>query len=159
MIHGSCLCGTITFRVAKAVGPFEICHCNRCRKKSGSNGLAMLGVLAEDYELLSGARLIHVYAAPILHWEPAYTSSFCSTCGSPAPPENPKGFFEIPAGLLDDSPGISVDKHIYTDFTPEWDRISDDLPQYTLKEIYKLRHGQEFPAHIPVRTHGSSADD
>jgi len=36
MIPGSCLCGGVRFAIAKAVGPFELCHCRRCRKSSGS---------------------------------------------------------------------------------------------------------------------------
>ncbi len=158
MVRGSCLCGSVTFQISDAVGPFEICHCNRCRKKSGSNGIAMIGVLAEHYQLISGASYIQSYAAPILHMEPAYTSNFCKSCGSPTPPLEPSGFFEIPAGLLDDSPGMAPDKHIYTDFSAGWDKFSDDLPRYTLKEIYRLRHGRDFPPHIEIKTH-YDADD
>jgi hypothetical protein len=35
-IKGSCLCGGVRFELDRAAGPFEICHCNRCRKVSGS---------------------------------------------------------------------------------------------------------------------------
>jgi hypothetical protein len=36
MMRGSCLCGGVRFEVDRAVGPFELCHCSRCRKASGS---------------------------------------------------------------------------------------------------------------------------
>jgi hypothetical protein len=152
------LCGSVKFQLAKAVGPFEICHCNRCRKRSGSSGIAMIGVLAKDYRLLSGEEHIECYAAPILYTTPAYTSCFCKTCGSTTPPKVRTEFFEIPAGLLDNSPGISPDKHIFTEFTPEWDSISDELPQYTLKQIYRLRYGKDLPSHIVLKSHHDAGD-
>ena len=77
---------------------------------------------------VSGKEQISSYSAPILYTMAAYTSYFCKKCGSPTPPDMAPEFFEIPAGLLDDSPGIKPDRHIFTDFTPEWDRISDELP-------------------------------
>jgi hypothetical protein len=46
VIRGSGLCGGVRFEIAKAVGPFELCHCNRCRKASGSAFTAFLGVEA-----------------------------------------------------------------------------------------------------------------
>ena len=54
-IRGSCLCGLVRFEIDKAIGPFEICHCNRCRKVSGSQGLAAVGVNTCDYHFISGA--------------------------------------------------------------------------------------------------------
>ncbi|MFT5012829.1 MAG: hypothetical protein ACI9HA_001484 [Dinoroseobacter sp.] len=38
VIHGSCLCGSVRFEIDRAEGPFEIRHCNRCRKLSGGPG-------------------------------------------------------------------------------------------------------------------------
>ena len=36
MIKGSCLCGGVKFEIRGSKGPFELCHCNRCRKATGS---------------------------------------------------------------------------------------------------------------------------
>ena len=35
MIRGSCLCGGVKFEITRATGPFELCHCSRCRKANG----------------------------------------------------------------------------------------------------------------------------
>ncbi|NKC00325.1 MAG: hypothetical protein GKR90_17815 [Pseudomonadales bacterium] len=154
MIRGSCLCGAVQFELTKAVGPFEICHCNRCRKTSGTAGMAALGVLSSDYRMTTGVEYIRVYTAPILYEAPAYEVCFCSICGSPTPPiDPPDDFFEIPAGLLDDDPGLKPDKHIFVDFTPDWDVVSDKLPQLTLKELYLSRHGKALPDDFEVKTH------
>ena len=82
MLRGHCLCEGVRFEVAEAVGPFELCHCPRCRRVSGGTCLAGLGVRVSDFELLSGADLIRTYDAPILECPPAYRVAFCSRCGS-----------------------------------------------------------------------------
>lgn len=153
-IRGSCLCGGVTFEIDRAVGPAEFCHCSRCRKVSGSNALLAVGVRTEDYRFLSGRELVKTYDAPILHGPPPYQSCFCSNCGSPVPVPEPEGdWFEIPAGALDDDPGIKPDKHIFVELMPAWDRITDGLPGYTFRELYRLRTGEDMPADFRIRTH------
>ena len=58
MLRGSCLCGGVKFEIERAVGPFELCHCMRCRKVSGSAFLTWLGVSREDFRFVQGADLI-----------------------------------------------------------------------------------------------------
>lgn len=130
MIQGSCLCGGVKFQISRAAGPFELCHCTRCRKASGSAFVAGLGVLREDFEFTQGRELICTYEAPIRETPPAYRTSFCSRCGSPVPdPISTSRWFEVPAGLLDDDPRLSPDKHICVEIKSPWFRITDDLPQ------------------------------
>src|SRR5204862_3745598 len=85
LITGSCLCGGVRFEIARAVGPFELCHCGRCRKASGSAFVAGLGVLRDDFRLLQGSGLVKKYEAPVREIPPAYRRCFCSRCGSPVP--------------------------------------------------------------------------
>ena len=153
-IHGSCLCGAIRFEIEKVAGPFEVCHCNRCRKVSGSVGLPTIGVLTSDYRMTSGKEYVSTYSAPILYQPPAYHSVFCSKCGSPVPPPEPEGEkLEIPAGLLDDDPGIRPDKHIFIEFIPPWDRITDNLPMYTIETLVLERSGKKLPAEFKLKSH------
>ena len=56
MIHGSCLCGALRFEITKPAGPFELCHCTRCRKVTGSAFFAGLYVRADDFRLVQGKR-------------------------------------------------------------------------------------------------------
>ena len=140
MIRGGCLCGGVRFELTRAAGPFELCHCSRCRKASGSAFVAGLGVRVEDFRLLAGAELIRSYEAPILEFPPAYRVSFCSRCGSPVPDPRPgEEWFEVPAGLLDDDPQLRPDKHIFVDRKSAWFEIHDTLPQLTRLELYRLR--------------------
>ena len=140
MIRGSCLCGGVRFEITRAVGPFELCHCRRCRKASGAAFVAGLGVRTEDFRLLAGRELISTYDAPILEGPPPYRTSFCSRCGSPVPNPDPRSeWFEVPAGGLDDDPERRPDKHIFVELNPPWFEITDDLPQYDLPGLATLR--------------------
>ncbi len=140
MITGSCLCGGVRFGIKRAVGPFELCHCRRCRKVSGSAFLAGIGVRTDDFLLLSGNDLISTYDAPILRNPPAYRVSFCSRCSSPVPnPEPNSDWCEIPAGLLDGDPEMKPDKHIFVEHRAPWFEIADKLPQYDLPALLELR--------------------
>lgn len=140
MIRGSCLCGTVQFEIDRAVGPFELCHCRRCRKVSGSAFLATVGVRREDFRWVSGRDQIKSYDAPLLHAPPAYRVCFCSACGSCVPdPTADADWFEIVAGLLDDDPQLRPDKHIFTELKAPWFSISDDLPQLDKEALYQLR--------------------
>ncbi|MGH7246695.1 MAG: GFA family protein [Pseudomonadota bacterium] len=140
MITGSCLCGGVRFEIVKAAGPFELCHCNRCRKTSGSAFGAGIGVKAEDFRLVAGKELITNYEAPILRNPPPYRISFCTRCGSQVPnPERGAKWFEVPAGLLDDDPVLRPDKHIFVHVKARWFEIADRLPQYNLEQLTEIR--------------------
>ena len=141
---GSCLCGRVTFEIDEAKGPFEICHCRRCRKVSGSQAMAAVGVETRHFRMLTGHEHIKCFTAPILDHPPAYHSYFCAFCGSPMPDPSPEGgWFEIPAGLFDDPIGLQPDKHIYVEFTPDWDTITDQLPRFSKDELARLRYPEK----------------
>ncbi len=139
-IRGSCLCGGVRFEIDRAVGPFELCHCSRCRKASGSAFVAGLGVRVPDFRLLEGAELIRSFEAPILERPPPYRVAFCARCGSPVP-DPPEGatWFEIPAGLLDDDPLLRPERHIFVECKSPWIEISDSLPRVTKPQLVELR--------------------
>ncbi|MFP6809028.1 MAG: GFA family protein [Pseudomonadales bacterium] len=152
MINGSCLCGGVRFEVQTITGPAEYCHCTRCRKVSGSSALLMIGIKTEGFRFVSGSELIQSFEAPILYDPPDYKHCFCSICGSSVPA--PEGdWIEIPTGSLDDDPGLIPDKHIFVELLPEWDSISDGLPQYTVSELVKLRTGHDLRKDFQMKFH------
>ena len=140
MLTGSCLCGGVRFEIARAVGPFELCHCRRCRKASGAAFAAMVGVRRRDFRLIEGAELVATYDAPILEKPPPYRVFFCRRCGSPVPNPDPGAeWFEVPAGLLDGDPGVRPDKHIFVDLKAPWHEIADSLPRLDAAGLRLLR--------------------
>ena len=140
MVSGGCLCGAIRFEVARFVGPFELCHCSRCRKASGSAFAAMIGVKAEDFSWISGRDQIQRYEAPVQKHPPGFRTAFCENCGSPMPGfEAADDWFEIAAGILDDDPGLRPDRHIFVECGSAWFEILDDLPRLTKGDVVRMR--------------------
>jgi hypothetical protein len=84
-MKGSCLCGEVGYEFEQAIGSCELCHCNRCRKVSGSAYLAILEVNTVGHHVVRGKELMRCYGAPIIERPPAYTVWFCSHCGSLVP--------------------------------------------------------------------------
>jgi hypothetical protein len=143
MIRGSCLCGGVKFEITRAVGPFELCHCSRCRKASGSAFVAGIGVNREDFRLVQGGELIETFEAPVRESPPPYRAHFCRRCGSPVPnPFDDSPWLEVPAGLLDDDPEMRPGRHIFVDFKSPWFNIKDDLPQLDRAALRSLRNAQ-----------------
>ena len=143
MIRGSCLCGGVRFEITRAVGPFELCHCSRCRKANGSVFVAGLRVKREDLRLVQGGELIETFEVPVRESPPPYRTHFCRRCGSPVPDLiGDATWLEIPSGLLDDDPQIRPDKHIFVDVKSPWFGITDNLPQLSGAAVRSLRKEQ-----------------
>jgi len=140
MVSGGCLCGAIRFEVARFVGPFELCHCTRCQKASGSAFVSTIGVRAEDVTWLSGRDGIQRYEAPVLKIPPGFRTAFCGQCGSPMPIfDDDDDWFEIPAGALDEDPELRPERHIFIECRALWYAILDDLPQLTKGDVIRMR--------------------
>jgi hypothetical protein len=140
MIRGSCLCGAVRFEIERASGPFELCHCNRCRKSSGSGYLAGIGVRMADFRFVQGQEHITVFELPVQEHAPGYQRPFCRFCGSPTPMPNLHGkWTEIPAGLLDDDPEIRPDRHIFSEHRAAWTPRGDGLPELDKQALIALR--------------------
>jgi hypothetical protein len=56
---------------------------------------------------------------------------FCRVCGSTAPGKAPYlTTVSIPAGLLDDDPGVRPKLHVFAGSKAPWWEITDGLPQH-----------------------------
>lgn len=108
--------------------------------------MAGVGVRVDDFRLISGKESIRRVELPVRDQPPAYAVSFCGQCGSPVPDPPASGWFEIAAGLLDQDPGLTPDKHIYVEGRAPWFEITDKLDQYSAEEIAafrRSRHGAD----------------
>lgn len=139
MVAGTCLCGAVKFQIAESHGVFELCHCSRCRKATGSAFLPTIRVRRQDFKLDEGAEQIRTYEAPVRETHPGYRSSFCAVCGSPAPFQAEGAFVEVPAGLLEQDPGVRPERHIYVEVKAPWFAIADSLPQLDSAAVQQLR--------------------
>src|SRR5256714_13753463 len=77
IIRGSCLCGGVRFEVDPPFIQASHCHCERCRKHSGTAVCTQARVLREQVRLLQGKELIKGYGKG-----EGAVKAFCSNCGS-----------------------------------------------------------------------------
>ena len=131
-MKGRCLCGAVRFKLSGTPTAFDLCHCSRCREASGSAFLAELEFNAPEFEWVSGQSLVKTYEAPVLKTPPGYRRTFCTLCGGPVPTVD-RDIIRVPAGTLDDDPGVRPRRHIFVDFKAPWFEIVDTLHQYGTK--------------------------
>jgi hypothetical protein len=131
-IKGSCLCGAVQFEISGRPINFGFDHCSRCRKSTGSAFAAEVICQPKDFRWVRGESQTKIYEAPVRRTPPGYTRTFCSTCGGPVPIIRGDRVI-IPAGTLDDDPGIRPQGHIFVDFKAPWFEISDALPRFGRK--------------------------
>jgi hypothetical protein len=126
MIRGSCLCGSVRFRVDGPVAALQSCHCSQCRKAYGSAFGTIAIVEARHFAYEQGASGIASYEQ-----SERVTRTFCSRCGSRLPIAEPwDPLVGIPAGLLDDDPGVRPSAHIFVGSKAPWWEITDGAPQH-----------------------------
>ena len=104
-VGGSCLCGDVAFKFSAGSAKLMMqCHCTRCRKSKGAAHASNVFVAPEDFEWIKGDEQIVTYDLPEAD---RFGNSFCKKCGSSVP-RRAKGspVVNIPAGALDDDPGI-----------------------------------------------------
>lgn len=125
MVRGSCLCKGIQFE-ATEVPLIVLCHCSMCRKANGAAFEAGAAIPAAKFQLTAGQDLIQSYES-----SPGNRRFFCRVCGSRAPSRSADGsLYFVPAGLLDDDPGVRPALHMFVGSKAPWWEITDGLPQF-----------------------------
>jgi hypothetical protein len=126
MIKGSCLCGQVRYELDGGIQLINNCHCSMCRKAHGSAFGTFLHAHLRGFRWLSGEDTISHYCSSA-----GNDRAFCSACGSSMPVVNEEeGEVNIPAGSLDDDPGIKPVVHIFTAHKAPWHEITDDIQQF-----------------------------
>ena len=125
-ISGSCLCGNVRFEIDGRVSPIGLCHCSLCRKETGTGAAAQLITSRKSLRFTAGEHLLNTFHKPS-----GFGTRFCTQCGSPMPKLHPSGkIYWVPAGALDDDPGVPVAMHIYVGSKAPWDEIAGDAVQH-----------------------------
>ncbi|MES9834784.1 MAG: GFA family protein [Candidatus Thiodiazotropha sp. LLP2] len=129
---GSCLCGEVRYEITGDLGIFQYCHCSRCRKFTGSAFAANLLVSPKQFHWLAGENLVGRYeVSEAKH----FATGFCKKCGSSLPWQSQSGkAVIIPAGTLDEDPGIKPSQNIFTTSGADW-----------FEEPHKLAHYDALP--------------
>ena len=125
--QGSCLCGSVRYKIEGSPLAFYHCHCQRCRKTTGTGHASNIRIDTKDIQWLSGEELIKRYKVPAAE---RFRNDFCGQCGSPLPRYfDEVGFVVLPAGTLDQEPDLVPDARIFYPSRAQWS-CSDKLPTY-----------------------------
>lgn len=128
-LTGSCLCGSVQYEIHGEADRFYHCHCQRCRKTTGTGHASNLLAKPESsLTWISGEDLLRRYKVPEAE---RFYNCFCSQCGSPMPRLVPQlAGVLIPAGSLNEELPIIPQARIFWDSRVAWSCSGDDLPVY-----------------------------
>jgi hypothetical protein len=127
-LTGSCLCGAVKYEVSGEPVRFYHCHCQRCRKATGTGHATNLFLQPGTLRWLAGADQIRTYKVPEAL---RFANAFCSVCGSRLPRQRPDtDAVVIPAGTLDVDAPIKPHAHIFNNSRAAWSCSGDELPVY-----------------------------
>jgi hypothetical protein len=126
-VKGRCLCGKVSYALSGNLGIFQYCHCSRCRKFTGSPFAANIIVTPQQFRWIDGEELVGRYeVADAKH----FATCFCKVCGSSMPWKSKSGRgVVVPAGTLDDDPGLRPTQNIFVGSGANWYVNPDTLPK------------------------------
>ena len=127
--RGSCLCGAVQYEISGAPTKFYHCHCQRCRKATGTGHASNLFLQPGSIKWLKGEELIRLYKVPEAK---RFSNCFCTNCGSRVPRYVKEvDAVILPAGSLDSEPPISPQARIFWGSRANWSCSGDELPVHS----------------------------
>ena len=123
-LEGGCLCGAIRYRIDGAPRVVSHCHCSLCRRISGAAYVTWLTV-KKDRMAINGDLVWY----PSSEWG---ARGFCPACGTHVVgrSDHYERYWDVTAGSLDATDGISPERHVFVGNKVAWIVISDTLPAH-----------------------------
>lgn len=123
---GGCLCGDVRYEISGEANKFYHCHCQRCRKATGTGHASNLVIKPGEIKWIKGEALIRSFKVPEAK---RFTNCFCSACGGRLPRYvEETNSIVIPAGSLDSAPTILPQARIFWNSRAGWSCSGDGLP-------------------------------
>lgn len=128
-IPGSCLCGRVQFSFSLPHVRFNYCHCESCRKTTGSAFAANILIPTAQFRWETEESLVSRFTDTVVN--PGFRRWFCSQCGGSVPRLNRTDeFMVVPAGLLDSPISVRPERNIYWCERADWLVTVDAVPKY-----------------------------
>lgn len=128
-LTGQCLCGAVKYECTAAVGAAGYCHCDDCRRCTGSAFNVSVRLDAAAFYLVRGELKGFTKRADS---GAELTRYFCSNCGSPiytSSPSHPEFVF-VKGGTVDDSTLVRPTHQAWVRSAVPWSRIDAKLQSY-----------------------------
>ncbi len=135
---GGCLCGSVRYQVAGALGLAEHCHCSMCRKAHGAAFSSNTLVPTSNFTVVAGANLISEFES-----SPNRRKCFCSKCGSQLFIRrlNNPAHTVVTLGTIDGEPHVKPGRHVFVASKASWFSVADGLPQYKVYPGFEPEEG------------------
>lgn len=124
-MKGSCLCSEIQFELKLDQINIYQCHCEQCRKQTGTASSCGAVIKEDLFFWLSGENNVGRWEK-----ETGFTSHFCKTCGSSVPNKfrgNP--YYWVPVGSLDSENVVTV-ANLFVCEKSKWSNVSSEVNSY-----------------------------
>lgn len=123
-ITGGCLCGAIRYRIFGKADSICHCHCDFCRKSTGSPMVTWTTVAGEDFEVTQGELIMFASSNK-------GRRSFCPDCGSHITLEYDKypNFLDVTVATLDVPGKLTPERHIWASKQISWVKMDEHLPK------------------------------
>ena len=127
-LSGSCLCGSVAYEIGGDSMHFFHCHCQRCRKATGTGHASNIIMRPDSVTWTAGEELLTRFKVPDAK---RFATVFCNQCGSLMPRVAPDmSVAVIPAGTLDNDPGIGPSARIFQGSKTDWSCDASELPAF-----------------------------
>lgn len=122
--NGHCLCGNIQYCIEGDPVWSGYCHCESCRRMTGSLVTNWLGIKDTD--------LVFTKGEPKKYQVGGVTRGFCSDCGSSLTYEATHfpDYIQLHIGSLDSPGAIRPQAHVHCAEKIEWFDVNDRLPRF-----------------------------
>ena len=120
---GRCLCRAVTFEARGRPLWIVHCHCESCRRQTGSPATTFAGYRASQVSFATSVRRI-------FESSPGVQRSFCARCGSPISYEAARspGEIHLYAALFDRSEDFVPERHVNYGERLPWLHLDEHLP-------------------------------
>ena len=127
-VGGSCSCGKVRYEFDGPADKMAHCHCVHCRKSRSAPFSTNAFVASDRFRWLCGEENSVQFEVPdSTHLK----VSFCRTCSAPLPVHlDDLASVMLPAGGIDQDPGVRPQAHAHVASKAPWVEINDDLPQF-----------------------------
>ncbi len=127
MVEGSCLCGSIKYKVELIPGKVFNCHCQYCRKAHGADYVTLALARADTLTISDESSYLKEHINDIGGYR-----AFCSNCGTRlmnyAPDKNL--YFSVTLSTIDTPLDLKPAAHVNTESKARWCMPYEGIPDY-----------------------------
>lgn len=132
---GKCLCGEVTYVANGSPDIVAQCHCEECRRLSGT-GHSVGAMFLSQAVTLTGKLNEFKYMSDKTS---EVTKAFCARCGSPIYGKNTRmpDHLTLTLGTMDDTDGLNIEVVIFERDKPHWDQLGKDVVSFGTQPDWK----------------------